>query len=446
MALPGGAKRHPSRVRHRWAILTYGLGCIARAHHLEGVGVPKGTSPGGNRWGILSRMWQLGTLDRRTPGAGLLGPLNATAYVAWLAVASSLLSPAGSQTIGSVPWVAGLAALVLFLITLGTRAILEEHCASDAWLSRTVILQAVIAPISLWTLQDHLQAVLLVLVASQLAALRDRRISLAALALANGALFAWLARSEPLAKAMQLGLAYVAFQLFAAFVSRAAYVAEESRRDVLRANRELQAARALVAEGARAQERLRLSRELHDIAGHKLTALKLQLSLEMRTQGASASGTLTQCLTLADELLTDIRTVVSALRQEDTIDLRTALLALNPAVASVSVQFNIEPGAIVADIAKAEAFLRCAQEGLTNALRHGGATEILITLSRNDEELVLSVEDNGAGYSSPAPTAGNGLRGLRERLEEFQGVVSLDRRTPRGCVLRAVMPEPRTTC
>ncbi len=378
--------------------------------------------------------------------AGLLGPLNATAYVAWLAAASSLLGTTGAQTIGSARWVAGLAALIVFLIALGTRAILEEHSASDAMLGGTVMLQAVIAPISLWMLRDHLQAIPLVLIAAQLPALRNRRLSLATLMLSNGALFVWLARSQPLPKAMQLGLAYVAFQLFAAFVSQAAYVAQESRREVLRANRELKAARALVAEGARAQERLRLSRELHDIAGHKLTALKLQLSLETRTQGNSASGTLAQCLTLADELLTDIRMVVSALRQEDTIDLRTALLALNPAVASVSVKFNVEPGAVVSDIGKAEALLRCAQEGLTNALRHGGATEVLITLSRNEQELVLSVEDNGAGYSSPTPPAGNGLRGLRERLEEFEGVVSLDRRSPRGCILRAVLPAPRAAC
>lgn len=391
-------------------------------------------------------MWRRGTLDRRTPGAGLLGPLNATAYVAWLAAASSLLGTTGAQTIGSARWVAGLAALIVFFIALGTRAILEEHSASDAMLGGTVMLQAVIAPISLWMLRDHLQAILLVLIAAQLPALRNRRLSLATLMLSNGALFVWLARSQPLPKAMQLGLAYVAFQLFAAFVSQAAYVAQESRREVLRANRELKAARALVAEGARAQERLRLSRELHDIAGHKLTALKLQLSLETRTQGNSASGTLAQCLTLADELLTDIRMVVSALRQEDTIDLRTALLALNPAVASVSVKFNVEPGAVVSDIAKAEALLRCAQEGLTNALRHGGATEVLITLSHNEQELVLSVEDNGAGYSPPAPPAGNGLRGLRERLEEFEGVVSLDRRSPRGCILRAVLPAPRAAC
>jgi signal transduction histidine kinase len=391
-------------------------------------------------------MWRRGTLDRRTPGAGLLGPLNATAYVAWLAAASSLLGTTGAQTIGSARWIAGLAALIVFLIALGTRAILEEHPASDAMLGGMVMLQAVIAPISLWMLRDHLQAILLVLIAAQLPALRNRRLSLAMLILSNGALFVWLAGSQSLPKAMQLGLAYVAFQLFAAFVSQAAYVAQESRRDVLRANRELEAARALVAEGARAQERLRLSRELHDIAGHKLTALKLQLSLEIRTQATSASSTLARCLTLADELLTDIRMVVSTLRQEDTIDLSSALLALNPAIAAVSVKFNVEPDAIVSDIAKAEALLRCAQEGLTNALRHGGATEILVTLARSAEELVLSVEDNGAGFQSPTPPAGNGLRGLRERLEEFQGVISLDRRTPRGCVLRAVLPEPRVAC
>ena len=391
-------------------------------------------------------MWTLNTLDRRTPGAGLLGPLNAPAYVAWLAAASSLLGHPGGPAIPSAEWAFGFAASVAFLIALGARAVLEEHSASDAALGATVFLQAAVAPISLWVLKDHLQAILLVLVAAQLAALRDRRLAIFMLALANGALFAWLYQSQPAPKAIQSGLAYTAFQLFAAFVARAAYAAQESRQAMLRTNRELLGARALVAEGARAQERLRLSRELHDVAGHKLTALKLQLSLETRTQAVSASGTLRQCLTLVDELLSDIRMVVSALRQEDTIDLRTALLALNPAVASVSVKFNVEPGAVVSDIAKAEALLRCAQEGLTNALRHGAATEILVTLSRNEGELVLSVEDNGAGFPSHAPPMGNGLRGLRERLEEFQGAVSLDRRTPRGCILRAVLPESSAAC
>ena len=395
---------------------------------------------------IIGGVWNFDSRDPLTPGAGLLAPLNATAYVAWLVAASSLLGRAGGLAVGRLQWAVSLAALLLFLLGLGARALLEGRKASDSVVSSAVILQAAVAPVSLWMLNDHLQAILLVLAAAQLAALHDRRLAVAVLALANCALLAWLACSQPVLKAIQLGLAYVAFELFAAFVSRAAYTALESRRELLQTNRELRAARALVAEGARAQERLRLSRELHDVAGHKLTALKLQLSVEMRSRPTEVCGTLAQCLTLADELLSDIRMVVSALRQEDTIDLRTALMALNPAVASVSVRFNLEPDAVVSDISKAEALLRCAQEGLTNALRHGGATEVLVTLSRTEQELVLCVEDNGVGYQWPTPPIGNGLRGLRERLEEFQGLLELDRRMPRGCVLRAVLPEPRVAC
>jgi signal transduction histidine kinase len=391
-------------------------------------------------------MWTFDTRERRTPGAGLLAPLNAAAYVAWLAAASTLLGRTGGPAIGPEQWPAGFAALLLFLGGLMARAVAEARHAPDGVLSGAVILQAAVAPVSLWTLENHLQAILLVLVAAQLASLRDRRFAVAILTLANCALFVWLARSLPTPKAIQVGLAYVAFELFAALVSRAAYSAVESRRELLQANRALQVARALVAEGARAQERLRLSRELHDIAGHKLTALKLQLAVELRHRPTEGSGALAQCLKLADELLNDIRAVVSALRQDDAIDLRRALMALDPAVASVSVKFDLEPDAIVTDIAKAEALLRCAQEGLTNALRHGGATEIRIALSRREQELVLCVEDNGVGYGSSAPTAGNGLKGLRERLEEFQGVLSLDRRAPRGCILQAVLPEPRAVC
>jgi signal transduction histidine kinase len=174
--------------------------------------------------------------------------------------------------------------------------------------------------------------------------------------------------------------------------------------------------------------------------------LKLQLAVETRTRPPAPSSTLPQCLALADELLSDIRAVVSALRREDTIDLESALRALDPAIASVSVRFELEPDALVSDIAKAETLLRCAQEGLTNALRHGAATDVLVTLTRHEQDLILRVEDNGAGLDSSTPPMGNGLSGLRERLEEFQGTVSLEQRVPHGCILRAVLRDPRAAC
>lgn len=67
----------------------------------------------------------------------------------------------------------------------------------------TVAVQALLAPVSLWALDDHLQAILLVLVAAQLAALRERRLAVAALVLANGAFFVRLVRSQPGIKAIQ---------------------------------------------------------------------------------------------------------------------------------------------------------------------------------------------------------------------------------------------------
>ena len=380
-------------------------------------------------------------VERRSPGAGIFGPLNAPAYVAWIAVAVGPLWRVIAQGPAQPAIVVGAFALVAFAAALIVRAILEESAAPDFLVQAAVVLQAALAPVCVWAFGEHLQAVLLVLAAAQVAALRQRRLALGALGLADIALFVWLLERLPLAKATQVGFAYVAFQLFAALVAQAAYTAQESRRSALRANRELLATRALVAEGVRAQERLRLSRELHDVAGHKLTALKLQLALEIRTRSSPPTQALTQCLGLADELLTDIRNVVSALRQDDGTDLQTALTALDPHLPTITVRFDLDPSARVSDIRKAEALVRCAQEGLTNALRHGSATEITVMLARSEQSLTLSVEDNGTSPASGMTPAGNGLRGLQERLDEFRGAISLERRTPYGCVLRAVLPD-----
>jgi len=81
--------------------------------------------------------------------------------------------------------------------------------------------------------------------------------------------------------------------------------------------------------------------------------------------------------------------------------------------------------------------LRCAQEGLTNALRHSGAGEIRVILAESAEGLTLTVEDDGNG-SVVAP--GNGLVGLRERLQQLGGQLRVDTRSPRGLALIAILP------
>jgi signal transduction histidine kinase len=81
--------------------------------------------------------------------------------------------------------------------------------------------------------------------------------------------------------------------------------------------------------------------------------------------------------------------------------------------------------------------LRCAQEGLTNALRHSGAAEVRVTLAESGEALTLTVEDDGNG-SVIEP--GNGLIGLKERLQQLGGQLRIDIRVPRGLALVAILP------
>jgi signal transduction histidine kinase len=147
---------------------------------------------------------------------------------------------------------------------------------------------------------------------------------------------------------------------------------------------------------------------------------------------------LQQCARLADELLADVRGVVSALREHDGIDLQQALAALVPAVPYPQVRLQLAPDVRVDGVERAEALLRCAQEGLTNALRHSGAAVITLRLAAEAGGVALSVEDNGA--VSALPRWGNGLRGMQERLVAVGGQLDLAIATGGGLRLRAWLP------
>src|SRR5690606_12300134 len=110
---------------------------------------------------------------------------------------------------------------------------------------------------------------------------------------------------------------HASFQAFAGLTAWFAIGAERARDALATANADLLATRALLAETARDGERLRLSRELHDVAGHKLTALKLNLAALARDPRLAADPQAALCARLADELLADIRGVVAQMRQGD---------------------------------------------------------------------------------------------------------------------------------
>jgi signal transduction histidine kinase len=375
--------------------------------------------------------------SHRTPGACVLGPLNPPAYLTWLALSLSPLLEWGGPAALTLRLAIGLAGQLGFAVLFVTRAAWEGRAYPAYRLRLLIAAQAAAALLAVWGLQDKMQAVLLVLVAAQLPAAGSPRWSAMILAVANTLLLLLFAQFYPPIKALQMEIAHLAFQLFATLVTAYAYRAFEARDATQRINGELLATRRLLEESARTEERLRLSRELHDIMGHKLTALKLQLALQSRGATLPQDSPLQHCVRITDELLVDVRGVVSSLRDSDGIDLHQALRALDPGLPSPRVIFELDSAVRVPDIRQAEAMLRCAQEGLTNALRHSGASQIRVVLAESGEALSLTVEDDGNGS---AVEPGNGIIGLRERLQQLGGQLRIDVRKGRGLALVASLP------
>lgn len=186
-------------------------------------------------------------------------------------------------------------------------------------------------------------------------------------------------------------------------------------------------------EQLRYGERLELARELHDLMGHHLTALNLQLQLGQallaRSQSEGAAAQLDKARGVAEQLLADVRQAVSAQRAERRIDLSSALRLLASSIDSPVITLGLDDDA-VKNLAPrtAHALLRCVQEAVTNCVRHARARHLHVQLQRGDGELLVRIEDDGAGTGKLQP--GNGLTGMNERLQELGGSARVLRHHP----------------
>lgn len=194
------------------------------------------------------------------------------------------------------------------------------------------------------------------------------------------------------------------------------------------------------AEWAREKERARIARDLHDSLGHCLTALNLQLQLVARTR--SPGDALARAVALTHQALAELRCRVSELREQGPSPsleraVRELVDEIPPSATAVELKVLGEPRSIPA--ASSYALYRAAQEGLTNALRHAGASRVQIVLEYSARDVVsLAVSDDGRGADGPAD--GGGLSGARERAEAVGGRVSVRTRTGRGFTLKVEVP------
>ena len=241
---------------------------------------------------------------------------------------------------------------------------------------------------------------------------------------------------------LQVGL-FFGYSSFTFVTSLVAKRQAEARDELRRLNSELRATRALLAESSRANERIRISRELHDLLGHHLTALSLNLEVASHQTEGDAKARVRQAQSLTRLLLSDVREVVSTLRKDIAIDLSEALARLVEGVPGLHTHLGLPPDVVIADTERAQVLLRTAQEVMTNAVRHGKARNLWLNFRRRDNgDIEFTGRDDGVGCERPA--AGNGLTGMAERLRRFGGSLDFDSAPGQGFRLRVILPMEAT--
>lgn len=191
---------------------------------------------------------------------------------------------------------------------------------------------------------------------------------------------------------------------------------------------ELDAAREAQSRLAVAEERLRFSRDLHDVMGRNLTtiALKSELAVQLARRGRpEAAEQMAEVQKIAQESQREVRDVVRGYR---TADLHAEAIGARAVLRAADVACEIDLGAEADRLPPPvqSVFGWVIREATTNVLRHSEAARCLIRLRQEDGRAVLELENDGVpAVPLPSQGAGTGLRGLRERLAAHDGELTV---------------------
>lgn len=197
------------------------------------------------------------------------------------------------------------------------------------------------------------------------------------------------------------------------------------------------------------QERARIARDLHAGAGQALTAILLNLDILngfSEAMPAPARDTITRLQLLADSALAEVRAVSHRLHPPDWQSL-TAADAILQVLYQTGAQACFAQTEIRIDLLPKEpahrtkiALYRCAQECISNVIRHSGATRLEVTLCAEGPSVNLTVRDNGKGMAStPVMPGGIGLSAIREHALSAGGSCQI-LTGPTGTTITLSMP------
>ncbi|MHC6647505.1 sensor histidine kinase [Alteromonas sp. HB246098] len=285
--------------------------------------------------------------------------------------------------------------------------------------------------------------------------------------------------------ALLTGALFWTFNVFAMIMSNTAIKESKAREEADALNRQLLSTQQLMKQALTQDERLRIARNIHDVLGHHLTALTINLQVASRkadllesSESQAIKQHVEQSHSIAKLLLSDVREAISDIRENAAIDFSLAVNALIKDLPRPAVNLHIDDNLTLTNVRIADCLLRNMQEALTNVVRHTQAHYFSISLTHHNGAYKLLMQDSmvphtadkklsdeqpssiklfdkascshveriqkeagpsGSDTSSHV-VAGNGLSGMQERVHELNGTISWQQ-TEQGFRIAIHIPE-----
>jgi two-component system sensor histidine kinase DesK len=215
------------------------------------------------------------------------------------------------------------------------------------------------------------------------------------------------------------------------FIATRLYAANARKQAALRLSQEE------IERLAKVAERERIGRDLHDLLGHTLSvvAIKAELANKLFSRDpAAAQAEIADVETIAREALGQVRRAVTGMR---AVGIRAEFANARLALGAVAVDFDYRAPDFALHPEIETVLALALREAATNVIRHAGAKRCSATLLREGANVVLTVRDDGMGG---AAGDGNGLSGMRERVELLGGSLSITSERGQGTQLRIALP------
>ncbi|MEV7013549.1 histidine kinase [Streptosporangium sp. NPDC051022] len=199
-----------------------------------------------------------------------------------------------------------------------------------------------------------------------------------------------------------------------------------------------------------AEERLRVSHEVHDVIAHTLAVVGVQLNVAadaLEEDPAAAAAALRLAKDIRNRAMTDLRSLIAVLRdnpadtapQADLASLDTLIADARAAGLEVTLDEHGDRAGVPA--IPAIAVHRVVQESLANSLKHAGASKAKVTIGYQTQSITVEITDNGRSAPTGAEvTQGHGLNGMRERVSALGGALTAGPIPGGGFAVRADIP------